>query len=88
MLRTIGIQSGESVESVPIEEKEGYGEKDLQKRKVLSLAPAERYSSGRDSNFTVFTSVSALRKSSHAQGDEQTEKVMLLRPTGCTIAHV
>jgi len=33
MLRTIGIQSGESVESVPIEEKEGYGEKDLQCRK-------------------------------------------------------
>ena len=35
----IGKQSGESVESVvsPEEEKVGYGGKDLQKRKVLSL---------------------------------------------------
>jgi len=39
MLRSIGKQSGESVESVltPEEEKGGYGGKDLQKRKVLSL---------------------------------------------------
>jgi len=33
MLRSIGKQSGESVVS-PEEEKEGYGGKDLQKRKV------------------------------------------------------
>ena len=39
MLRSIGKQSGESVESVrtPEEEKVGYSGKDLQKRKVLSL---------------------------------------------------
>ena len=37
MLRSIGEQSGESVESVG-EEKEGYGGKDLQKRKVLNCA--------------------------------------------------
>ena len=36
MLRSIG-QSGESVESVPGEEMVGYGGKDSQKRKVLSL---------------------------------------------------
>ena len=38
MLRSIGKQSGESGESVsPGEEKDGYGGKDLQKKKVLSL---------------------------------------------------
>jgi len=37
MLRSTGKQSGESVESVLEEEKEGYGGKDVQKRKVLSL---------------------------------------------------
>jgi len=37
MLRSISKQSGESVESVLKEEKEGCGEKDLQKRKVLNL---------------------------------------------------
>jgi len=37
MLRSISEQSSESVESVLEEEKEGYGWKDLQKRKVLSL---------------------------------------------------
>ena len=37
MLRSIGKQSGEYVESVLKEEKEGYGGKDLQKRKVLIL---------------------------------------------------
>jgi len=36
MLRSISKQSEESVVS-PEEEKEGYGGKDLQKRKVLSL---------------------------------------------------
>jgi len=36
-VRGIGKQSGESGESVLKEEKEGYGGKDLQKRKVLSL---------------------------------------------------
>jgi len=36
MLRSIGKQSGENVVS-PEEEKEGYGGKDLQKRKVLNL---------------------------------------------------
>ena len=35
MLRNIGKQSGDTVESV--QEKKGYGGKDLQKRKVLSL---------------------------------------------------
>jgi len=42
MLRSIGKQSEESGESV-LKKKEGYGEKDLQKRKVLSL---ERKSEG------------------------------------------
>ena len=38
MLRSIGKQSGESVHVVsPEEEKVGYGGKDFQKRKVLSL---------------------------------------------------
>jgi len=38
MLRSIGKQSGESVESVRKKKiKVGYGWKDLQKRKVLSL---------------------------------------------------
>jgi len=37
MLRSIGTQSGESVESVLKKKKECYGGKDLQKRKVLSL---------------------------------------------------
>jgi len=37
MLRNIGKHSGESVESVQKKEKEGYGGKDLQKRKVLSF---------------------------------------------------
>jgi len=37
MRRSIGKQSGESVESDLKEEKEGFGGKDLQKRKVLSL---------------------------------------------------
>ena len=39
MLRSIGKQSGESVDRgvIPEEEKVGYGGKDLQKRKVLSL---------------------------------------------------
>ena len=37
MLRSIGKQSGESAESVLKKEKESYGRKDLQKRKVLSL---------------------------------------------------
>jgi len=38
MLRSNGKQSGESVESVSLEEeKEGYSQKDLQKRKVFSL---------------------------------------------------
>ena len=37
MLRSIGKQSGESVEFSPEEEKVGYSGKDLQKRKVLSL---------------------------------------------------
>jgi len=37
MLRSIGKQSGKSVETVLKEEKEDYGGKDLQKRKVLSL---------------------------------------------------
>ena len=36
MLRSIGKQSGESVVS-PEKEKKGYGGKDLQKKKVLSL---------------------------------------------------
>jgi len=36
MLRSMGKRSGESVESV-LKEKKGYGGKDLQKRKVLSL---------------------------------------------------
>jgi len=36
MLRSIGKQSGESVESVLEKKKEGYGGKDLQKRKVLT----------------------------------------------------
>jgi len=36
MLRSIGKQSGESVESV-LKKRKGCGEKDLQKRKVLSL---------------------------------------------------
>jgi len=35
MLRSIGKQSEESVESV-LKKKKGYGGKDLQKRKVLS----------------------------------------------------
>ena len=42
MLRSIGKQSEESGESV-LKKKEGYGEKDLQKRKVLS---PERKSEG------------------------------------------
>ena len=47
MLRSIGKQSEESGESV-LKKKEGYSEKDLQKRKVLSL---ERKSEGwRDTN--------------------------------------
>jgi len=33
----VSVNSAESVESVPEEEKEGYGGKDLQKRKVLCL---------------------------------------------------
>ena len=37
MLRSIGKQSGESVESVQEKKWYGYGGKDLQKRKVLSL---------------------------------------------------
>jgi len=38
MLRSIGKHSGESVHGVsPGDEKVGYGGKDLQKRKVLSL---------------------------------------------------
>ena len=37
MLRSIGKQSGESLESVQEKKKVGYGGKDLQKRKVLSL---------------------------------------------------
>jgi len=37
MLRSIGKQSGESVESVPKKKRKAYCEKDLQKRKVLSL---------------------------------------------------
>ena len=37
MLRSIGKQSGESVESVQEKKKVGFGGKDLQKRKVLSL---------------------------------------------------
>ena len=37
MLRSIGKQSGESVESVQEKKMVGYGGKDLQKRKVLSL---------------------------------------------------
>ena len=37
MLRSIRKQSGESVESVLKKEKEGYGGKDLQTRKVLRL---------------------------------------------------
>ena len=37
MLRSIGKQSGVSIELVLEEEKEGYNGKDLQKRKVLSL---------------------------------------------------
>jgi len=36
MLRSIGKQSGKSVESV-LGEKEGYDGKELQKRKVLSM---------------------------------------------------
>jgi len=36
MLRSIGKQSGASVESA-LKKKEGYGGKDLQKRKVLSM---------------------------------------------------
>jgi len=37
MLRNIGKQSGESVESVRKKKRKGYGGKDLQKRTVLSL---------------------------------------------------
>jgi len=37
MLRSIGKQSGESVESVLEEKRKGCGWKDLQKRRVLSL---------------------------------------------------
>ena len=37
MLRSISKQSGESVETVQEKKKVGYGGKDLQKRKVLSL---------------------------------------------------
>jgi len=36
MLRSIGKQSGESVESVLEKKRKGCGGKDLQKRKVLS----------------------------------------------------
>jgi len=36
MLRNIGKQSGESVESVPKKKRKGCDGKDLQKRKVLS----------------------------------------------------
>jgi len=37
VLRSIGKQYGESVESILEREKEGYAGKDSQKRKVLSL---------------------------------------------------
>ena len=37
MFRSIGKQSGESVKSVPKKKRKGYGEKDVQKRKVLTL---------------------------------------------------
>ena len=37
MLRSIGKQSGESAESVVKKKMKGYGGKDLQERKVLSL---------------------------------------------------
>jgi len=37
MLRSIGEQSGESMESVWRKEKVGYGGNDLKKRKVLSM---------------------------------------------------
>ena len=37
MLRSVGVRSVESVESVLNKKKEGYSGKDLQKRKVLSL---------------------------------------------------
>jgi len=37
MLRSIGKQSGESLESVMKKKRKGCGWKDLQKRKVLSL---------------------------------------------------
>jgi len=36
MIRSIGKQSGESVESVPQKKRKGCGGKDLQKRKVLT----------------------------------------------------
>jgi len=38
MLRSVSKQTGESVESVPRKKKEGYGVKDLQKRKVRSFS--------------------------------------------------
>jgi len=41
MPRSIGKQSGESVESVLEEEKEGCGGKDLQKRKVIKPGTKE-----------------------------------------------
>jgi len=37
MIRSIGKQSGKSFGVSPVEEMGGYGGKDLQKRKVLSL---------------------------------------------------
>jgi len=37
MLSSVGKQSGESGESVLKKKRKGYGGKDLQKRKVLSL---------------------------------------------------
>jgi len=37
MLRSIGKQSGESMESVLKKKRKGYGGKDLRKRKVLSV---------------------------------------------------
>jgi len=36
MLRSIGKQSGESVELVPTKKRKGCGGKDIQKKKVLS----------------------------------------------------
>ena len=87
MLRSIGKQSGESVESVPKKKREAAGGKDLQKRKVLSVEwKSEGWWNTNNNKYMTVSSVRPMSISAWKHRRRHRSDRCKLRNYDCTLA--